>query len=502
MNFILKNWKKWWFLGGAAITGIIIISAAFRLTGGPNYELTAVVRSNITQTVSVAGKVRPTANVDLALEKSGRVARVYKNIGDAVAIGQIIVQLENGDLTADLAEAEANVKAQQAELEKLKLGARPEEIVIQEAKVADARQTLINKIEDAYTKSDDAVRSKVDQFISNGRVNPQLNLNIGDSKLKIEIEAKRAALEPVLVAWQASLVGLQTSADPLPQSATAKTNLSEVKIFLDQVALAFNNLSAGSGISQTSIDTYRADVSTGRANINTAIASLSTAESNLKIERGQLALDKAGSTNEDILSQQAAVEQAQAKAKNALAQLEKTLIRSPIKGVVTKQEAKVGQIIAANTSVVSVISAGNFEVEANVSEVDVSKVSIMNEAVITLDAYGPEIIFEAKVSRVDPTETIIDGVSAYKTILQLLKEDTRIKSGMTANAEIITSRKENALAVPRRAVSNKGAEKIVKVSRNGQIEEVKVITGISGSNGLIEIISGLNEGEQVVTYSE
>jgi len=494
-----KFYKKPIFIIGIVVL-IIVIYFLFGRSKKTTYETVVVQKGTVIQEVSVTGKVKPAENVDLAFEKSGKVAWVNVQVGDRVRPGNVLVTLANGDLAAQLDQAKASLEEQKAKLDELKKGTRPEEIQIQETKVENAKKDLIDKIQDAYTKSDDAIKNKIDQFFTNPKTNnPKINFAINDSQLKNELESLRTAIESVLTTWQLSLSFLTPASDFNSYAKTAEQNLSQVKNLADKMADAINSLFATSNLSQATLDTWKSDISTARTNINTAIINLSASESTLLNEENQLALDKAGNTPEQIANQEAKVEQAQANVKNYEAQLAKTILYSPISGIITKQDAKQGEIAAANTPIVSIISESQFQIETNVPEADIAKIKVGNSAKVTLDAYGNDVIFEARVVKIDPAETMIEGVATYKTTLQFTKEDERVKSGMTANIDILTDKRDNVLVIPQRAVTSRDGEKIVKILENGKPKEVNVKVGLRGSDGNIEILEGLNEGDKVIT---
>ncbi len=478
MTKFFKFLRRRWIV--AFVIVLILLGAVyflfFRKSGNTTYEAGVVKRGVVVQEVSVTGTVKPATSVDLGFQVGGKVSFINTDVGKRVGAGQVLVTLSNLDLKAQLAQA-------QAKLDELKKGTRPEEIIIQEGKIQDAKDNLLDVISDSYTKSDDAIRNKTDKLFSNPSTFPQLNIYVNDLNLKSQIESDRFSIESILNRWK----------NNLSSAAEAKIGINSVKNFLDKLASAVNILSPTSSLSQTIIDGYKADISTARTNINTAITNLSAAESTLSQEENQLALDKAGTVSEQIRAQEAAVEEVQA-------YLAKTIIYSPINGIVTKQEAKVGEIISANTTVVSVISDVKYQIEAYVPEADIAKIKINDPAKVTLDAYGSDINFEAKVVAIDPAETVIEGVSTYKTTLQFTKEDERVKSGMTANTDILTAKKENTLYVPQRAVLTKDGEKIVRVINGTQINEVPVQIGLKGSDGNIEILNGLNENDKIVVY--
>jgi RND family efflux transporter MFP subunit len=162
------------------------------------------------------------------------------------------------------------------------------------------------------------------------------------------------------------------------------------------------------------------------------------------------------------------------------------------------QDAKLGEIVAPNVSIVSIVSENKLEIEANVPEADIVKVKIGNNAKMTLDAFGNNVIFEGVVVSIDPGETMLEGVATYKTTLQFLSEDERVKTGMTANIDILTQKKEGVLVIPQRVVTSRNGRDVVKVVQpDGTIAEKEVQTGLRGSDGNIEIVSGLQEGDKL-----
>ncbi|MBI2109398.1 MAG: efflux RND transporter periplasmic adaptor subunit [Parcubacteria group bacterium] len=480
-------------------------------------EIMTVARGMLVQEVSVTGRVRPIQSVNLAFEKSGRVAAVYADIDEKVNNGEALVVLENADLRAQLKQAQADMKAEAVKLTEMKQGTRQEDIEIQEAKVknyeaalADARTNLVDKLKDAYTKADDAIRNKTDQFFNNPKsANPELSFTSANTSLAQNVEFNRVLIEKTLASWQGAVSELSDISDLSQASILAKNNLNQISLFLDDAGFILSGLSSNPSLTQATIDGWRSDVFTARTNTNTAISNITAAEekwrgakSNLLIGERELALKKAGNTPLEIQGQEARLESAEAQALNFEAQLAKTIIRAPFMGVVTKQEAKVGEIVAANTSIVSLISATQFEIEANIPEADIAKVTIGNGARITLDAYGRDTVFIASVVSLEPAETIIEGVATYKAIIHFKEEDARIKSGMTANVDIQAASLNDVITIPQRAVIRKNGGKFVQVLKNGVTTEVSVETGLRGSDGNIEITEGLIEGDVVVTLIE
>jgi len=124
--------------------------------------------------------------------------------------------------------------------------------------------------------------------------------------------------------------------------------------------------------------------------------------------------------------------------------------------------------------------------------------------VITLDAFGDDVELMGKVVSVEPGKTEVSGVIYYNTdILLSDTSDLPIRSGMTANVEIITETKEGVLVAPQRSIINESGKKYIRVLTNktkGKFDKKEVETGLRGNGGLIEITSGVEEGDEIITF--
>lgn len=525
---------------GAVCLAVISGGYAYARRGRePAYDFIIAEKKDLIQEVSVTGRVRPVHEVELAFERGGKVARVNAQVGDQVGAGQILASLSNLDLAAELKRARAGVESakaqlwqyqaarenQQAKLDELKRGSRPEELRVYQAKVDNARlavtdalESMIDSVRDAYTKADDAVRNKSDQVFDFPRSSaPQLKFQTSQ-QTEIDLEAKRVESERNLLAWQISLASI-SAPDAANHRAAAKVYLDEIKAFLDLASLTVNQLNPTITLTQAAIDGWKADVAAARNNVNAALANLTAAETKrrdaaaaLTVADRELSLQQSGSPPEAILAQAAAVrqaeaniayqaaqvQQAEASVQSVQAQLDQTVIRAPFAGVVTKQEAKVGAIVSMNTPVITLISAAIYEISANVPEVDIARLAIGNVGRVTLDAYASEVVFEVKVTAIDPAETMIDGVATYKVTFQFTAGDERIKSGLTANLDILAERRAGVIVLPQRAVIVRLGQKTVRILDGQTVREAPVETGLRGSDGNIEIVSGVAEGEKVV----
>lgn len=501
----------------ASLTGTALVLGAvgyfFLFGDSVSEEIVVVSPQEFLRQVSVSGKVEPARDVDLGFAQSGRVAKVYVAVGDKVVSGTTLAEIENSDIRALVLQKLAALESEKAKLRALEAGTRPEELAVAEAQVEDAKsawaqakQSIVEAIQNAYTASDSAVHITVDQFFSNARTaNPKTTISSSNSQVVLDIEVKRAKMETLLTFWQSEAGGITVTSDLEAAVAKAQANLSEVAAFLQTAGTLLSQAVTSQTVSQSSVDAYATAVSADRATINTKISAITTAvtaeksaAAALNTAEKNLALKKAGARETDIAAQAAVVEVAQAGVADAQAQLKKTVITAPFSGTVTVVNAKVGKSVSLNSVEVSLIGNGAFQVESYVPEINIALLSVDDVAEVTLDAYGDDEVFEAKLLSIDPAETVRDGVSTYRALFTFVKEDARIRAGMTANVVVTTDRRPNIIAVPQGAVLDQDDKHYVRVREGDETKLREVKLGAVSSFGTVEIISGLSSGETVV----
>ena len=183
-------------------------------------------------------------------------------------------------------------------------------------------------------------------------------------------------------------------------------------------------------------------------------------------------------------------------------------VYAPISGTVSGLALQLGSVISSNassqnsnlsnTKIANVKTDATPIVSISLTEIDVPKVTIGDKATITLDAY-PDKTFTGKVVSIDTVGSITSGVSTYPTVIKLDTDTTTILPNMAVSASVITARKNDVLMVPTSSVQQStDGTNYVQVMKNGKVIDVIVEVGLS-SDTQTEIISGLSEGDTVVT---
>ncbi|MEC6127200.1 MAG: HlyD family efflux transporter periplasmic adaptor subunit [Pseudomonadota bacterium] len=176
------------------------------------------------------------------------------------------------------------------------------------------------------------------------------------------------------------------------QVAKAQTDVDKAKQDYDRRA----SLAATGAISKEELTSAQSALHTAQANLNVAQAGLSQAESNRKAAMSNLAANDAliKGTDEDTLPD---VLVAQAKVEQAQLDLDRTVIRAPVDGVVARRNIQIGQRVAPGTVMMSVVPISQLYVDANFKESQLAKVRVGQTAILTSDLYGDDVEYHGKV---------------------------------------------------------------------------------------------------------
>ena len=179
-------------------------------------------------------------------------------------------------------------------------------------------------------------------------------------------------------------------------------------------------------------------------------------------------------------------------------ELDYTQIRAPIEGVIAERYIKLGNTVNVGDPVFRVTSLEPLVAYLHVPEREYRNIDSGQLVQIEIDALQGEPII-ASVSRVSP---IVDpATGTFKVTVEITDEERRIKPGMFGRISIVYDKHENALQLPRSAlVEDSGQTSVFVVEDNVAIKKI-VQTGYS-NRGMVEIVAGLEDGENVVTVGQ
>lgn len=538
----MKKVRKF-FTGKRIIIAVIVIALAvlgYKLiagNGAPQYITEVVSYRNVVKEVSETGMIKISEQAVFSFRSSGKINEIYVKIGDKVEAGEKLVQLDANQLYIELSQAQAALEVARADYDKLLAGSSSEQIKVAETDVLNAQVNLDNlkqtledteadaeealnqeyengkdSLDDAYLKiynaltaadqmkrkyfggsdqegivvqnSKNAIESALNDFnhyIDIIVINPNNeNIEIGLAKAKDSLSKTRDGLIIIRNAMESS-----TYRDAV--SSADKTSIDNQKSYINTSYSAV--LAASQAIATIKINNEK--------NINSAKANVSSAEVALEKAQGQLNLIEAGPTQETIGLYSAKIKQAETQVNLLQNNINESVLKSFGPGQIVQINKRKGETVQPGEAVVTFLPEGPFQVEVDVYEEDIIDVALNNYVQINIPAFLGQT-FSGRVVSIDPAEKLIDGVVYYEVNISLENADQRIKPGMTADVVIEAQKKENVLAVPLGAVEKKDGQASVKVYQGKNVESRPVVLGLEGEN-YAEIISGLSEGEQVIT---
>jgi HlyD family secretion protein len=281
-------------------------------------------------------------------------------------------------------------------------------------------------------------------------------------------------------AQRASITQVVSSTGTLQAVVTVQVG-SQVSGTIEKLFADFNTkVKAGQIVAQLNQDKFRAAEDQARANLLAAqsniekskvgvVDTLRTLERNRQLRNKDLMaqsdLDAAQAAYDAAVAQvevnRAQAAQAQASLKQASVDLNNTVIRSPVDGLVISRNVDVGQTVAASLQAPTLFTIANelarMEVHTNVDEADVGNVKEGQEVTFTVDAF-PSRRFRGRVHQVRNAPIVVQNVVTYVAVVRIDNKELLLKPGMTANVQFLVSRKEDVLTIPNMAMRFKPPE--------------------------------------------
>ncbi|WHH59292.1 efflux RND transporter periplasmic adaptor subunit [Petroclostridium sp. X23] len=177
-------------------------------------------------------------------------------------------------------------------------------------------------------------------------------------------------------------------------------------------------------------------------------------------------------------------------------------IISPIDGVVTKLDTINGQFMEAGMAIFTIADTGSLIIKVNVSEYDIGKVKVGQEAEITGNGLDNTKEHKAKVRSIASTAAKVRLGNAEETavevILEILNPSDDIKTGFSIDAKIITRQEKEAIVIPYEAIQNgEDGKKFVYVIDEGIAKKIEIKTGVE-ADLFVQVEEGIKEGDKLI----
>lgn len=505
--FAGKHKKRNIWITIAVVILIIIIFFIFSPKNNTSSIQTGfTTRQNLQETVLSTGQVVSSTDLVLSFQGSGVVRSVLVKEGDKVKRGQILVSLGDSSALATLTSARGSYAQAKANYEKLVNGLSQGDIQAYQNALASAEVNLNNAYNSSlailntgyttmYSADYFALTIQDAYFTIADRVGGEAR--IAKSDLDINLASVKNYLDKAKISMSKQDIDLAISQEVLSLN-NAFNDINIIRTQSDQDTY-YNKVPA---TDKASLDAQKVSISTAISSVTALQSSVASYKVALQTAKDNLSAKQSAPRQEDVDLAKAQMLSAQGQVDAAQAILNNSLIVAPASGTITQIDIKVGEQATPSKEVMILQDIGSLYAEADISEANIATLQVGQPIDYTLDALGPDQHFSGKVLTINPASNVISGVVNY-LVKGSLENIPNVKPGMTVNMTILVAKKDNVLAVPSTAVINKNNKQYVKVidnSKSKTYHEVEVKTGLRADGGLIEIISGLNEGQEIIIY--
>jgi HlyD family secretion protein len=400
------------------------------------YQLVAAERGDLTAQIGATGVVRSNQSAVLTWQTSGIIDEVLVKTGQEVEAGQELATLKQTSLPQNVILAKADLASSQQALEDLAL---------------NAELAKVKAMQDIVT-FEQAVRDA--QYILDNYIIPteQQGLSAVEAvdKFKIELDEARLAFEPYkfFASSDATRQRLKEDLD----SAQSRYNAA-----VKRLKYEFNLQVAQANLAKAQQDYYKWE---------------------------------SGPDPRDITAVEARIEAAQAT-------LDLTHLTAPFAGSITGISIKAGDKVNPASVAFQIDDLTHLLVDVRVSEVDINRIKINQEATISFDAILSKV-YQGLVVEVDQVGTSNQGVVDFIVTIELSNADEDVKPGMTSAVNIVVNQLQDVLLAPNRAVRVKDGERVVYILQNNLPTPIIVKLGAS-SDAMSEVLeSDLKVGDQII----
>jgi len=456
---------------------------------------------SLVATVGATGVVRSNQSATLIWQTSGTVESVNVRAGDTVSSDQVLAALKQTSLPQNVILAQADLVAAQKALDDL-LNSQLQ------------RAQALKAVEDAQQALEDALNPELQQALALQAI-ADAEKAVEDAQRRLDI-LKSPADQADIDAQKAQVILAENALERAREQFEPWENKPE-----DNLVRA--NLQAKLSKAQQDYDAavrrLNALLSTGNpTDIAVAEADLATAQAQLIQARRDYERVKDGPSEAEIALLEAQLADAQreyerlkdgpdpadiaaAEARIAAAQaaLDTAYIKAPFDGMVSEVLVKPGDQVSPGTLAFRLDDLSRLLVDVEVSEVDINRIQVGQEATLTFDAVLAKE-YRGVVTEVALVGTAVQGVVSFKVTIELLDADEDVRPGMTAAVNIVVSQLEDVLLVPNRAVRVLDGERVVYVldEADGLPTPVPIQLGASSETHSQVIDGELQPGDEIV----
>ena len=497
-----------------------------------NKPIYDVKMGTIVQTVKSLGRVAASQEAILYFKQTGRLRRLYVDTNQNVKKGDLLAELETGNLRTQVAQAKLNLDMAQIRLAQAMQKAGSDSSGVNQAKAALAKAEAdyakaageVERLKGGAVAADlraaEQSVASAEAALTKARTDLERLMNgptANDLRsAELEIERARNSLWSKQIGRDSTCGRDQGAGCSAANAdvAASETSLAQAEFGLEKLKAPakpedIEKAEKDLASAQAALDTARSRLDSVRSGAKSyeivaaersfasAVASRDSARANFD---QAVALSAQGGDYE-VQLQQKQVEYARVSLQVLEDQLELALIKAPFDGAVVATAGREGEAVNAYTPVVTIANPETIQLAIELPATELSKVQLGQEATIVFTAFPADQLMGKIVYMPSLTAGSDPQLPANQRTIKLDFEPPKGRSlelGALANVTIATQKKDGVLTLPNTAIRSFGGRKFVRlVAAGGRKQEVDVEVGINNETDT-EIVKGVKEGQQVV----
>ncbi len=449
-------------------------------------------------TIRATGNLEPLIDVEVKSNVEGEVVRLHVNDGDPVEEGDILVELDPKIYVEEQKQAQADVKAAEAqlmqselniELKKERLNSdltqKKAAVKIAEASLETTKAESLTRISSAETDIQ-ATKNSLEQ---DKIALEQAGISLEQAKLSLaeyetSLESAKVALDTALSEFERNkslfeeeLVSKKTLEDAESRHASSDSQYKNATKRVESQKQTIKSQERTIQARKTAIKTREAQLQYQELNLGHLKKTRAKAEeeSQIRLDNAETQLQELQLTinNEKLLTEQSRVSsdanllRRQSSLKNQDERLAWTVIKAPMSGTVTQLEIEQGEIVTSGRSafsqsppIMTIADLSKMVVKTFINEVDMERLDEGQAADIKIDAFQTKR-FNGQVYEISQSGRQQDNIISFEVMIEVVDTAHDIRPGMSADVDIITYEEKNVLLIPIDAVINKNSATVV-----------------------------------------
>lgn len=480
---------------GAVAAAVLVVGPKSQGSTTTTTRIITAEKGVVQSTVSGDGTLQPVTQQDANFDTSGTLEHLYVTSGQQVSKGQLLATLNPQQAQVGVQQADASLQAAEASLQ----AAQSTQATAESASSSSTASAEAAIASAADVNVEEAPRSPAPADASTGTTGATgpagTTAPSGPAPDVTTTVTVTATPHATAGRGGSSLRSISTTApravsDASSAAAGTGSSFSDTGANTPSAAtLAANVASAQAQVSSAELDVQSADQTLADTRLYAPVSGIVASVADVQVGDTISAGGASSSSSDNSSDTGSSGSGSSGSGRSSLASL---------LGGGSSSSSNSGSDSSSSSSsaFVTIVDPSRMELVVPFTESDIGKLAVGQPATVTVNALS-NVELAAHVTNVSLLASSTSSVTTYNVTLDLDQNNSQVKPGMSATAQVVVSQATGAVSVPTTAISRTAGQSTVTVQKNGKDVVTPVVTGVVGDS-TTQILSGVNPGDQIV----